>query len=776
MIDPNSPDYTNTPASDRRPVYGYAPADTTAPPVATIVTPFYNTGAIFHETARSILRQSLQQWEWLIVNDGSTRPEALAVLDEYRHLADSRIRVIDLPGNQGPSAARNRAFQEVRTPYVVQLDADDLLEPTTMEKWLWLLESYPEFACVNAFSVGFAAHEYLWEQGFHNGSASLEENHLTVAGAIRRTVVEAVGGYDEAIRGGMEDWDFWLHCADEGYWGITLPEYLYWYRRRENHAERWENWDGGKRERTFRKGLRQRYPRLWEGHFPDPQVAPLTPYETVSDALPWDNRLTSPKPRLLLIVPWLTMGGADKFNLDLLAQLVPHGWEITIATTLGSEHPWAAQFARYTPDIFLLDRFLRPTDYPRFLRYLIRSRDVDAVLISNSEFGYHLLPYLRAHFPNLPLLDFCHSETEAWKNGGYPYLSVTYRDMLDRQLVTSQHLKGWMEKRGADPTAIDVCYINIDAEYWHPDPDRGRRTRQRLEIEATTPIILFAGRVHEEKQPRVLAQTASRLAQVTPHFVLLVAGDGPDLGWLQTFVQENRLTRQVRLLGAVPNAEIRDLLAAADIFFLPSRWEGIALSFYEALACGVPVVGAHVGGQAELVTPECGVLIERGEETQEAQHYATVLAQLIRNPERRTAMGRYGRQRIHDAFRLEHMTEQLLAAYRAARQARALTAKPVPGIGLGHACAVQAVEYQRVSTVADRLWNERERGTGQAANTSLIQDRLLAAYDRSWRTVLYFFLRRTLLPSYNALLKKNRSWLLPLKNSIKRLLLREGTM
>ena len=775
MIDPNTPDYTNTPASDRRPVYGYAPADPAAPPAASIVTPFYNTGTIFHETARSVLRQSFQQWEWLIVNDGSTRPEALAVLDEYRRLDDPRVRVIDLPSNQGPSAARNRAFREARASYIVQLDADDLLEPTTMEKWLWLLESYPEFACVNAYSVGFAAHEYLWEQGFHNGSASLEENHLTVAGAIRRAVVEAVGGYDETIRGGMEDWDFWLHCANEGYWGITLPEYLYWYRRRENHGERWENWDGGKREATFRKALRRRYPQLWEGHFPNPQVAPLTPYETVSDALPWDNRLASLKPRLLLVVPWLTMGGADKFNLDLLGQLVTRGWEVTLATTLNSAHPWAAQFACHTPDIFLLDRFLRPSDYPRFLRYLIRSRDIDAALISNSELGYHLLPYLRAHFPNLPLLDFCHSETQAWKNGGYPHLSVTYQDMLDRQLVTSQHLKGWMEKRGANPAAIDVCYINIDTDYWQPDPDRDRRTRQKLEIEGTTPIILFAGRIHEEKQPKVLAQTASRLAQITPHFVLLVAGDGPDFGWLQTFVRENRLARQVRLLGAVPNAEIRELLAAADIFFLPSRWEGIALSFYEALACGVPVVGADVGGQSELVTPECGVLIDRGEEAEEAQRYATVLAQLIRDPERRKAMGRHGRRRIQDAFRLEHMTDRLLAAWQAARRERESMRKPVPGIGLGHACAVQAVEYQRVSTVADWLWSERERGAGLAANTSVMQTRLLAAYDRSWRTRLYFALRRTLLPSYNALLKRNQSWLLPLKNRLKQRLLREGS-
>ena len=76
----------------------------------------------------------------------------------------------------------------------------------------------------------------------------------------------------------------------------------------------------------------------------------------------------------------------------------------------------------------------------------------------------------------------------------------------------------------------------------------------------------------------------------------------------------------------------RDLLAAADMFFLPSEWEGIALSVYEALACGVPVVGADVGGQRELVTLECGVLIDRGTEEDEARQYATVLARLLDEP------------------------------------------------------------------------------------------------------------------------------------------------
>ena len=176
------------------------------------------------------------------------------------------------------------------------------------------------------------------------------------------------------------------------------------------------------------------------------------------------------------------------------------------------------------------------------------------------------------------------------------------------------------------------------------------------------------------------------------------------------------------------------------------------------------MVGADVGGQAELVTPECGVLIGRGEEAEEARHYADILAQLLSDPERRKTLGQHARRRIEDHFRLEHMTDRFLAAYQAARQEREITTRPVPGIGLGRACASQAVEYQRLSHLTDWLWQER----GQAATG------LAPAYAHSWRTGLYFALRRALLPAYSALLKRNPA-LLPLKNRLKRRLLRGGS-
>jgi len=217
MIDPRKPDFTNTPISANRPSFSYAAVDGMAEPYVTVITPFFNTGAVFHETAQSVFQQSFQQWEWLIVNDASTDAHALAILKEYRE-RDPRIRVIDLPENVGAGSARNAGVRAARGPYIALVDSDDLLEPTALEKWVWLLESYPEYAFVKGYSVGFGAQDYLWWKGFQEPKAFLLENNSDLTSMIRKSVFEHVGGYDQMIRDGFEDWDFWLRCANDGYW------------------------------------------------------------------------------------------------------------------------------------------------------------------------------------------------------------------------------------------------------------------------------------------------------------------------------------------------------------------------------------------------------------------------------------------------------------------------------------------------------------------------------------------------------------------------------
>jgi glycosyltransferase involved in cell wall biosynthesis/peptidoglycan/xylan/chitin deacetylase (PgdA/CDA1 family) len=763
MIDPAKPNYKDTPVAQSRPEFTSLPANPTEQPVVTIITPYYNTGSVFHETARTVLRQSFQAWEWLIINDGSTDPAALAVLDSYR-ASDPRIRIIDRPENCGLSAARNTGFCAARTPYVVQLDSDDLLEPTAVEKWYWFLQSHPEYSFVKGYSVGFGDQEYLWQKGFETGKAFLQENQVNATGMIRREVHQAVGGYDESNRGGLEDWDFWLKCASQGFWGATIPEFLDWYRRRASHSDRWSNWSYTSGHSVFRDQLRQRYPQLWRRGFPEIRPHWHMPNETVPDDLPCENRLQKKRPRVLMIVPWLTTGGADKFNLDLAEQLSGKGWEITIATTVQGDHSWLPAFAGYTPDIFILNHFLRMTDYPRFLRYLIQSRQVDLVLISHSELAYLLLPYLRFHCRDIPLIDYCHMEQEDWKNGGYPRMAVEYQELLNLNLVSSEHLKSWMVQRGAQASRVQVCYINIDPEKWRVDPKVRMRVRQKLGIPDELPVILFVARICPQKQPAVFANTMLRLRQQGVRFVALVAGDGPDFAWLQSFVKSHKLLDQVRLLGQVPNPEVWELMCAADLFFLPSRWEGIALSIYEAMACGLPVVGARVGGQAELVSPGCGILIEHGTEKEDVERYVEVLVPLLKTESKRKELGQAARDRVSGSFRIEQMGAQMIESFQRAIQLHQEQPRPLPSPGLARACAAEAVEYMRLFQLAEGLWQEREQWDKRSKDRPQ-RDRL------DLRSRLYLKLYRWHEPYYRWYSSLGWTWLDPIRNGLKRLFL-----
>ncbi len=344
--------------------------------MVSLVTPFFNTGPVFHETAESVFRQSLQQWEWIIVDDGSDFADDASMLDAYAS-RDPRISVVRSSGRKGPAAARNLGVSLARAPYVAFLDSDDLYEPTALEKWLWFLERHSQYAMVKGFQVGFGAEEYVWREGFHSGAAVLERNIIQTACMIRRQIYQSVGGMDETIRGGMEDWDFWLRCADAGHWGGTIPEVLDWYRRRASHHDRWEDWDSASRQSAFKGELRGRYPRLYEDGFPRPEGSYNLPYAEIPPPPAFENRLCH-KPgvtRLLLVLPHLALGGSDQCNIDLISQLTARfSYEITVATTLPSGHAWRHRFEALTPDIFTLDTFLELRDYPSFLVYLIRSR------------------------------------------------------------------------------------------------------------------------------------------------------------------------------------------------------------------------------------------------------------------------------------------------------------------------------------------------------------------------------------------------------------------
>lgn len=706
MWNPEDPDYSLHPADPRRPGYDYAPRDRDAAPAVSIVTPFYNAGDLFGETARTVLSQSFQQWEWLIVDDGSTDTASLALLEDYQR-RDDRIRIIR-QDNAGPSAARNRGYAEARAEFVVQIDADDLLEPTAIEKWFWFLVSYPEYSFVKGFVVGFQAEEYLWQRGFHTHKDFFTANPAQPNSIVRRSVHQAVGGYDEGNRDGFEDWNFWFRCADNGYWGSTIPEYLDWYRRRESHNDRWSNWDGHKRQESFVAGLELLFPRLWKEGIPNIEVEPPKAMAPLLEGIPAANLLAKRKKRILLVIPWMTMGGSDRFTLDLVAELTERDWEVSIVTTLHGENLWLHEFGRLTPDIFILENFVKDGDFARFIVYLIHSRGIDSVLLTQSVFGYLLLPFLRSRCPDVSFVDYCHIEEVDWLSGGYPGLSAGQHSLLDLAITSSQHLRSWQIDRGASEERTRVCFTSIRTDEWKPDAEVRARVRKELGIAEMACVLLYPARLCDQKQPKVFGEILRRVAAKGIAFQVAIAGDGPDGTWLKDFVRKHSLAGQVHFLGTVAASRMRELMAASDILLLPSKWEGIALSVYEAMSSGVVVVTGRVGGHAELVIPECGYLVEPGDVEEQIRDYTRILVDLIPDADKRKVMSKLGRQRVIDHFEMKNMGDRMVELLNEAMELHRSNPRPQVEPGLGATCARLANDYRRLETSANALWSERE--------------------------------------------------------------------
>jgi glycosyltransferase involved in cell wall biosynthesis len=675
----------------------------------SIITPYYNTEAFFVETFISLQSQSLQNWEWVIVDDGSSDKESLNRLFEVV-AKDERIKLIH-QNNAGPASARNKSFINTVGRYICLLDSDDLIEPTYLEKCVWFLDSYPEFAFCNAYSVVFGAEEYLWTTGFERGNSHLQANSGPPISVIRREAFIDCGGFDESIRFGHEDWDFWMSMAKVGHWGYTIPEFLQWYRKRVNgRFEQIMQSDNVNDE--FEKYIANKYEGL-EKDFPQPVRRHPLPYETIETKSIVCNPLAANPNgrRVMFILPWMVTGGADRVNLDLIEGLTAKGHEVTVCATLAADHRWEHEFSRFTPDIFILPNFLHVSDYPRFLTYLIQSRQIDSVVITGSTLGYQFLPYLRAVSPDVAFVDMSHVEEPHWLNGGHPRFGTGYQDLLDLNITTTKHLADWMSEHGADGERIKVMYTGVRTT---PCTNEDRcRVRAELDIPFNLPVIVFAGRLCEQKRPLMLAEILRNLNDQGLLFRALIIGEGELKHQFERLLAEYQLSDHVQMLGAIPHKRWLDVLAGCDILLMPSQYEGISIALLEAMAAGVVPVVAKVGGQNEIVSPDAGVLISHGDG--EIKEYSDVLSRLVSNTLELQQMASNCKVIATTKLSWDGMVSTFLMILEEAHHLRLKIPRNSISSQLGLEIATQALECKRLGEAVDWLWNLNPQNIGDGA-------------------------------------------------------------
>ena len=122
-------------------------------PLVSIITSYYNSNEDMNQTINCVLNQTFESWEWIIVDDGSTKKEAIEYLEEVKKI-DERIKIYHKQ-NGGLALGRDYGIERARTNYILPLDADDLIEPTYIETLYWTLETNKDATWAFTDSVGF---------------------------------------------------------------------------------------------------------------------------------------------------------------------------------------------------------------------------------------------------------------------------------------------------------------------------------------------------------------------------------------------------------------------------------------------------------------------------------------------------------------------------------------------------------------------------------------------------------------------------------------------
>ena len=181
-------------------------------PKIAVLMPAYGQSAYITEAIESLQRQTLTDWELAIVDDGSPDDVADVVAP---FLSDERIRFYHTP-NRGVSAARNYAASMTTAPYIVALDADDVIAPDYLKRCFVELESNPELKVAYSDWKFFGAAHATPKLCYNGYRDLLLSNSIFCSAMVRRLDFERFGGFDERMLIGYEDWEFWIRLLAPG--------------------------------------------------------------------------------------------------------------------------------------------------------------------------------------------------------------------------------------------------------------------------------------------------------------------------------------------------------------------------------------------------------------------------------------------------------------------------------------------------------------------------------------------------------------------------------
>jgi glycosyltransferase involved in cell wall biosynthesis len=239
---------------------------------------------------------------------------------------------------------------------------------------------------------------------------------------------------------------------------------------------------------------------------------------------------------------------------------------------------------------------------------------------------------------------------------------LVYGPLVARAVAISPAVRDALLEAGVDPAKVSTIPSSVDPAALAPSVPRDA-TRRALEVPDGAVVFLVLASLIRRKGLDVLLDALA--AESHPGRVLWIAGEGPEREALEAQAEKLGLASRVRFLGRREDAA--DLLAACDVYVLPSRREGLGVSALEAMAARRPIVATRVGGLADAVADErTGLLVA----PEDAAELARALARVAADPALRRRLGEAGPARLAEGFLASQMVDAYEKLYRSVLEER----------------------------------------------------------------------------------------------------------
>jgi L-malate glycosyltransferase len=227
---------------------------------------------------------------------------------------------------------------------------------------------------------------------------------------------------------------------------------------------------------------------------------------------------------------------------------------------------------------------------------------------------------------------------------------------VDCFIAASNAINQMLAGDGIDPARVVTVYEGIDLHRIQAEPAANIHAEFWLPKHA--PVVGAVAALTQEKGHKYLIDAAALVVRDVPDARFVILGEGELRPSLERHIKDLHLDKHVVMPGF--RADILSFIKSFDVFVMSSLFEGLGTSLLDAMALSKPTVATDTGGIPEVVSHgETGLLVP----TRDAKALAAAISTLLKDPDRRTQMGRAGLERVRRLFSSEQMVEKTLGVY-----------------------------------------------------------------------------------------------------------------